>query len=325
MVDKSQILVAQLAIAFVLTATSVYSQRPSDPALLIPQDAPPLEYVAVRDPLPLPEGATMGAAASVAFDARGHLFVLARGAQALFEFDPNGKFVRAFGEGLFTRTHGLHIDREGDIWVTDVNAHVVVKLSPQGHVLLTLGVKGEAGEWNEAAGSRRLNQPTGVVVSSTGEIFVTQGHTPGAVGDPRVLKFDRNGAFIKSWGGKGKGPGQFDVAHGVAIDAKGLLWVADRENQRLQIFDADGVFVRELKYAGVPCGVAIGDRYIYMVNGFAGQLLRLDLEGRVLAATGRPGNGLGEFGEAHAVAVSPRGDIYVADSVNARVHKFVQQ
>ena len=316
---------AALAVAVLSMCTAALAQRPSDPALLVPQDAPPLDYVAVPDPLPVPAGTTMGAPSSVAFDAKGHLFVATRGTHALFEFDPAGKFVRAFGEGLLMRSHGLHIDRDGNIWVTDVGAHVVLKLNPQGQVLLTLGVKGEAGEWNEAAGSRRLNQPNDVVVAPNGDVFVAQGHTPGAKGDPRVLKFDRSGKFITSWGGKGKEPGKFDVAHGIAIDAKGLLWVVDRENQRIQIFDAGGKYVRELKYAGVPCGVAIGDQFIYMVNGFAGQVLRLDLAGKVLAATGKTGKGVGEFGEAHFVAVSPKGEIYVADSVNAAVQKFVRK
>ncbi len=162
-------------------------------------------------------------------------------------------------------------------------------------------------------------------IARNGDIFVAQGHTPGAMGDPRVLRFDRTGKFITSWGGKGKEPGKFEVAHGIAIDAKGLLWVVDRENQRIQIFDADGKYIRELKYAGVPCGVAIGDQYIYMVNGFAGQVLRLDLEGKVLAATGKAGKGVGEFGEAHFMAVSPKGEIYVADSVNAAIQKFVRK
>ena len=316
---------AAIAVAILSMSTFAFAQRPSDPALLVPQDAPILEYVAVPDPLPIPAGTTMGAPSSVAFDSKGHLFVATRGTHALFEFDPNGKFIRAFGEGLLMRSHGLHVDREGNIWVTDVGAHVVLKLSQQGQVLLTLGVKGEAGDWNEAAQSRRLNQPTDVVIARNGDIFVTQGHTPGAMGDPRVLRFDKSGKFITSWGGKGKEPGKFDVAHGIAIDAKGLLWVVDRENQRIQIFDAGGKFIRELKYAGVPCGLAIGDQFIYMVNGFAGQVLRLDLQGKVLAATGKAGKGVGEFGEAHFVAVSPKGDIYVADSVNAAVQKFVQK
>jgi DNA-binding beta-propeller fold protein YncE len=314
----------RLPIVLLLAAGLAPAQRPSNPALLVPQAAPALEYVAVENPLPVPEGVSPGASASVAFDSRGHLFVLSRGMHALTEFDENGKFLRAFGQGLFTRTHGLKIDRDGNIWVTDVGSHVVVKLSPQGQVLLTLGTKGQPGEWNEATQTRRFTEPNDIAIAANGDVFVVQGHAPGAgKGDPRVLKFDRNGNFIKTWGGKGTDPGKFDVAHGIAIDAKGLLWVADRENQRVQIFDADGAFVREIKYAGLPCSLDIGARYIHMVNGFAGQVVRLDLEGRVLGAVGKTGTGVGEFGEAHFVAVSPKGEIYVADSVNRVVQKFV--
>jgi DNA-binding beta-propeller fold protein YncE len=317
--------IAAVAVAVVLASAPALAQRPSDPALLVPQSAPALDYVAVADPLTFPAGTSIGAAASVAFDAKGHLWVLNRGAQPLAEFDANGTFIRAFGEGLFNRTHGLRFDRDGNMWVTDVGAHIVVKLDPLGRTLLTLGIKGEPGNWDEAAGSRRLNQPNDVAFGGNGDVFVVQGHTPGAAGDPRVLKFDKSGRFIKSWGGKGKGPGQFEVAHGIAIDAKGLLWVTDRENQRIQVFDADGTFIKELKYAGLPCALDIGPQYIYMVNGFAGQVLRLDLNGVVLAATGKSGKGVGEFGEAHFIAVSPKGELWVADSVNSAVQKFVRK
>ena len=311
-------------LGFAVLIISAVAQRPSDPALLIPQVAPELDYHAVPDPVALPEGTKMGAPASVAFDSKGHLFVLNRGPQALMEFDSDGKFVRAFGEGLFTRTHGLRIDPAGNFWVADVGSHIVVELNPQGQILLTLGTKGQAGEWNEATQSRHFNEPNDLAFGRNGDIFVVQGHTPGTRGDPRVLKFDSHGNFIKSWGGKGTEPGKFQVAHGIAVDAKGLLWVTDRENQRIQVFDQDGNFVREMKYAGLPCGLEIGDRYVYMVNGFTGQLLRLDLDGKVLAATGKPGKGLGEFGEAHYLAVSPKGDIYIADTVNAVLHKFMR-
>jgi len=200
----------------------------------------------------------------------------------------------------------------------------VVKLDSQGKVLLTLGTKGQAGEWNEAAGLRNFTEPNDLAIARNGDIFVVEGHSPGK-GDPRVLKFDKSGTFIKSWGGEGTAPGKFNVAHGIALDAKGQLWVADRENQRIQIFDQDGTFIKQLKYAGLPCSIQIGDQNIYMVNGFAGQLLKLDLSGEVLAAVGKPGKGLGEFGEAHFVAVSPAGDIYIADTVNSTLHRFVKK
>ena len=315
---------AALAV-LLLFGSTLAAQRPSDPALLIPETAPPLDYAPVANPVTLPEGTKMGATAAVAFDARGHLFVLARGGTSFFEFDPAGAYVRSFGEPM-TRAHGLRIDREGNLWATDVGAHTVMKFNARGEQLLSIGVKGQAGNWDEAAGERKFNQPNDIAIAANGDFFVVQGHQPGLLkGDARVLKFDKTGKFIKSWGGKGKGPGQFDVAHGIAIDAKGLLWVMDRENQRIQVFDQEGTFVREMKYAGLPCSVDIGREFVYMVNGFAGQLLRMDLNGKVLAATGKPGTALGEFGEAHFLAVSPKDELFVADSVNGALVKFVKR
>ena len=315
---------AALAV-LILFGSTLAAQRPSDPALLIPETAPQLDYAPVANPVTLPEGTKMGATAAVAFDARGHLFVLARGGTSFFEFDPAGAYVRSFGEPM-TRAHGLRIDRDGNLWATDVGAHTVMKFNARGEQLMSIGVKGQAGNWDEAAGERKLNQPNDIAIAANGDFFVVQGHQPGLLkGDARVLKFDRTGKFIKSWGGKGKGPGQFDVAHGIAIDGKGLLWVMDRENQRIQVFDQEGTFVREMKYAGLPCSVDIGREYVYMVNGFAGQLLRMDLNGKVLAATGKPGTALGEFGEAHFLAVSPKDELYVADSVNGALVKFVKR
>jgi sugar lactone lactonase YvrE len=316
---------AATALAVLLFVATAAAQRPTNPALLVPQEAPAMDYVAAASAVTLPEGVTMGATAAVAFDASGHLWVLTRGAVAFFEFDEKGTYLRSFGEKLFTRAHGLRIDREGNLWAGDVGAHTVRKFSRDGQVLLTIGTAGEAGEWNEATGTRKLNQPNDVVVAESGDIFIAQGHTPGPKGDARVLKFDKTGKFLAQWGGKGTGPGQFEVAHGVAIDAKGLLWVADRENQRIQVFDQRGTFVREMKYAGLPCAMDIGREYVYMVNGFAGQVVRMDLSGKVLSVVGRPGKGPGEFGEAHFVAVSPRQDVFVADSVNGALVKFVKQ
>jgi DNA-binding beta-propeller fold protein YncE len=313
-----------VALVTALLTLPAIAQRPSDPALLVPQNAPELDLVSVPQPFSFPAGMTFaGAPAAVAFDSKGHLYVVTRGNPSLYEFDQDGKFIRSFGEGLFTRTHGLRVDREGNFWVADTGAHTVVKLDPQGKVLMTIGTKGQRGDWNET--TQNLYEPNDVVIAANGDIFVAQGHAPGANGNPRVLKFDKTGKLIKSWGGKGTEAGKFNVAHGIAFDAKGQLWVTDRENQRIQVFDTNGNFIKELKYAGLPCAIDIGPQNIYMVNGFAGQLLRMDLDGKVLAATGKPGKGLGEFGEAHMIAVSPKGEVYVADSVNATVQKFVKK
>jgi DNA-binding beta-propeller fold protein YncE len=310
--------VAALGLAFGFAL----AQPPSDPALLIPQAAPELDYIAIPNTFDLPEGITMGAPASVLFDSTQHLFVLNRGAQPLMEFDRDQKFIRAFGEPL-RRAHGFRLDDAGNFWITDVGAHFVEKLDSQGNVLLTLGTKGQPGAWDEAAGSRLLNEPNDLAFGRNGDIFLVEGHSPGK-GDPRVLKFDKNGNFLKTWGGEGTAPGKFNVAHAIALDAKGQLWIADRENQRIQVFDQGGAFIQQMKYAGLPCSFQIGDQNIFMVNGFTGQLLKLDLSGNVLAVTGKPGKGLGEFGEAHFVAVSPTGEIYVADTTG-RLHKFVKK
>src|SRR5688572_8860740 len=123
---------AAVAVFVTLLGTHVLAQRPSDPALLVPESAPELEYVVAPTAVTLPAGKSMGATASVAFDASGHLWVLSRGDEAFFEFNPDGTFIRSFGDKLFTRAHGLRIDREGNLWATDVGAHVVVKLTRDG-------------------------------------------------------------------------------------------------------------------------------------------------------------------------------------------------
>ena len=292
-----------------------------DPAQM--EKAPDLGYVPVAYSPSLPDGWSLGAPASVAFNSQGHLLVFNRGDHPLVEFDGNGKFVRSLGEGLYTRAHGMRIDGLGNIWTTDVAAHTVVKMSPQGQVLLVLGVKGQAGEWNEAAQSRLLNEPNDLAFGPAGDIFVVQGHGQAI---PRVLRFDKSGKFITSWGGKGTGPGQFDIAHSIVIDRKGLVYVADRQNRRIQIFDADGKFIKEWKYAGLPCGLYIApNQQMYMVSGFAGQILKLDSSGKALAATGQPGKELGQFGEAHYMTLGPKGEIYVADTVKPALHKFVRK
>lgn len=317
---------AAVIATILLACATGFSQRPSDPTLLIMQEGPALNYEAVPNGLTYPQGVAMGLPGDLEFDAKGHLWVISRpgaqfNTQPVVEFDENGKYIRSFGEGLFgNRPHGIHLDADGNIWISDGSAHIVVKFNPQGQVLLTLGTRGQAGVWDETAGTRLLNQPNDVVMGRNGDIFLVQGHTPGAMGDPRVLKFDKTGKFIKSWGGKGADPGKFQVAHGIGIDAKGLVWVADRENSRVQVFDQDGNFVRQMKYAGLPCSFLFRKDGITMVNGFTGQILELDLEGKVLGVYGK----MGEFGEAHNVSVSPKGEIFVGD-VTKGILKFVKK
>ena len=292
-----------------------------DPAQM--EKAPDLGYKPVEHGLRMPQGITMGAPSGVAVTKEGHLIVFNRGPFPLLEFDREGAFVRSMGAGLYVRPHGFRVDPDGNLWTTDVNGHTVTKMSRQGDVLLTIGVKGKAGEWNEAAGSRLLNEPTDLAFGANGEVFLLQGH---GRGEPRVLKFDKSGRLTKTWGGLGAGPGQFDTSHSIVVDDKGLLYVADRQNRRVQIFDGEGKYIKEWKYAGLPCGLYFGPGgQLYMVSGFAGQILRLDANGRAIGATGQPGKGLGEFGEAHYMAVGPQGEIYVADTIKPGLHKFVRK
>jgi sugar lactone lactonase YvrE len=292
-----------------------------DPAQM--EKAADLGYKPVERSFTLPDGMRMGAPSSAAVTASGHLLIFNRGASPLIEVDKDGKFVRAFGEGRYVRPHGLRLDPEGNIWTTDVNGHTVTKMNPRGEVLMTLGVKGQAGDWSEAANTRLLNEPNDLSFGRGGEIYIAVGH---GNGEPRVLKFDKTGKLLKAWGGKGTGPGQFDIAHSIVVDGKGLVYVADRQNRRVQVFDEHGTFVREWKFAGLPCGLYIGrDQQMYLLSGFAGQILKLDANGKAIAATGQPGKGLGEFGEAHYMTMGPRDEIYVADTVNAKLHEFIRK
>jgi DNA-binding beta-propeller fold protein YncE len=292
-----------------------------DPAQM--EKAPDLGYIPVQNGLRLPDGLTLGAPSSVAVTSSGHLIVFNRGDHPIVEFDAGGKFIRSLGEGLYVRPHGMRVDPEGNIWTTDVAGHTVTKMSPQGQVLLVLGTKGQAGEWIETAGTRLLNEPNDLAFGPAGVVFIVQGH---GRADPGVLKFDKTGKLLKSWGGKGTSPGQFDIAHSVVVDSKGLVYVADRQNRRVQIFDGDGRYIREWKYAGLPCGLFLGaGEQMYLATGFAGQILKLDAAGKALGATGQPGKSLGEFGEAHYLTLGRQGEIYVADTVNPGLQKFVKK
>jgi DNA-binding beta-propeller fold protein YncE len=292
-----------------------------DPAQM--EKAPLLAYEPVAVTIDLPAGQKLGAPSSVALVGGSHLLVFNRGDHPLVELDRDGAFVRSFGEGLYTRPHGMRVDPQGNIWTTDVAGHTVAKMSPRGEVLAVLGTKGQAGEWKDGATVGLLNEPTDLAFGPSGDVFVLQGH---GRADGRVLRFDGNGKLVASWGGKGSAPGQFDIAHSIVVDSRQMVYVADRQNRRVQIFDVNGAYIKEWKFAGLPCGLFIApDGQMYLVSGYAGQILKLDADGHAVAATGRPGKGLGEFGEAHYLTIGPKGEIFVADTVNAVLHKFVRK
>ncbi len=282
-----------------------------DPAQM--EDAPDLGYRPVPHGLEIPDDVEMGAPSSVGWTSTNKILVFNRGPNPLMEFNPDGSFIRAWGQGQYDRPHGMRIDREGHIWTTDVNGDTIRKMNPDGEVLLTITPDDTA----------LLEEPTDLYVGLEDEIFVLVGHGQGV---PRVLKFASDGSLMKSWGEPGTGPSQFDTPHSIVVDADGLVYVADRQNRRVQIFDSEGTYVKEWAYKGLPCGLFIdADGQMYMVSGFAGEILKLDENGKALGANGQPGKGLGEFGEAHYMTMSPDGDIYVADTVRPELHKYVKK
>jgi streptogramin lyase len=175
----------------------------------------------------------------------------------IFKFDPTGKMVANFGSGIFAAPHGLYVDKDDNVWATDFQAkngkgHTVTKFSPDGKVLMTLGKPGVAGT-NDS--HDLLNAPSNTLVAPNGDVFVADGH--GGNTNARIVKFSADGKFIKAWGTKGTAPGQFDTPHMLAMDSAGRLYVADRVNNRIQIFDQDGQFLDEWKQFGRPSGVYI--------------------------------------------------------------------
>jgi len=284
---------------------------------------PDLGYRPVPESFKLPKGVNFGPCSGVAVNSKGHIFVFHRGPRCLMEFDRNGRYLRFLAEGIFSRPHGLRIDPDDNIWATDIGSHIVVKFDPRGRILMVLGLKDTAAEWHAYGHLRAFDEPNDIAFGPGGEIYVSQGH---GKGESRVLKFEADGTFVRTWGGEGTASGQFRQPHSVATDAQGRLFVADRSNQRIQVFDGDGTYLRESRHPGTPCGLCMSrDQHLFLAHGHAGQIMKLDLEGNVLGATGRQGKGIGEYGEAHYLALSrDEKAIYVADTLNWRVQKLVK-
>jgi sugar lactone lactonase YvrE len=247
-----------------------------------PAPVPPNPYRTILDWPKMPSGKQIGSTAGVDIDADGRsVWLFDRcGANScagsslapILKFDSTGRLVRSFGEGLFVGPHGIHVDRDGNVWVTDGQGpdgkdpsrngrgHQVFKFSADGKLLMRLGTAGVAGE-----GPNTFNAPSDVVVARNGDIFVADGH--GGNTNARIVKFSKDGTFIKAWGKSGSGPGEFNIPHGVAFDSRERLFVADRANNRIQIFDQDGKYLDEWKQFGRPSGIYItSDDTIYVAD-----------------------------------------------------------
>jgi len=224
----------------------------------------PNPYRTVENWAKLPDGRTWGSTSAAEVDREGNLWVAERcGANtcagsnlpSILKFDTSGKLLKSFGEGMFVFPHGISVDPQGNVWVTDGQGkdgkgQQVFKFSPEGKVLLTLGKAGVAGD-----GPDTFNQPSDVLVTPNGNVFVADGH--GGNSNARIVKFDRDGKFIKTWGRKGSGPGEFDTPHGLILDPQGRLLVADRGNSRIQVFDQEGKYITEWKQWANPSGIVL--------------------------------------------------------------------
>lgn len=289
----------------------------------------------------LPEDYVLGLCAGVAVDSQNRVFVFHRRERQWttpFPKDPiasstvsiidgqSGKLLGAWGAGQFIMPHGLTIDREDRVWLTDVGLHQIFKFTPEGKILMTIGEPRKPG-----GDSTHFNLPTDIAVLPDGSFYVSDGYK-----NTRVAKFTADGRFEFEWGGKGDAPGQFNLPHGIAVDARGRVFVCDRTNSRLQVFDPQGKFLAQWKgpHIGRPYGVDIGpEGHIYIVDGGdpssepaeRGKVVELDADGRVVDSFGAPGKGPGQFQMGHDIAVAPDGAVYVAEGAGKRVQKFVRK
>lgn len=355
---KFMLVVAFVAL-IVLSGGRVYTQGDVQPVQ--PINGLPNPYETIRNWAPLPEGRMWGSTAGIDIDPDGRsVWAIDRcGANScagsnrpvLLKFDASGKFIRGFGGGMFIFPHGMHVDREGNVWVTDGRTanpqelekfpdakgkgHTVVKFSPEGKVLLTLGKPGVAGNPPDL-----FNEPNDVIIAPNGDIFVSDGHSgqnPKAQPDTiaRIVKFDRNGKFIKTWGKLGSAPGEFRTPHALVFDSRGRLIVADRGNHRLQLFDQEGKFLTEFREFGRISGMYIRDDLLYAIDSESNATNHPGWRKGVRIGSARDGKVMyfvpphmtdtpeGAAGE--GVAVDSSGDVYGAEVTVRGLTKYIKR
>jgi sugar lactone lactonase YvrE len=280
------------------------------------------DYQQVENWAQLPPGMQWGVMSAVDIDSHGTIYAFKRsepGEKAgsmtsmVIVLDPHGKFLRKWGENTFSSAHGLRVLRDGFIWITDKTGDQVFKFSPDGELLMTLGKKGVAGD-NDSTDA--LNGPSDVVIGKNGDIFVSDGEST----NTRVVKFSKDGKFIKCWGTKGAGPGELNLPHNIAMDSQGRLYVADRTNKRIQVFDQDGKYLDQMTQFGAPAAIFITkDDMLYVVAGAPENWLTIGTkDGKVLdRVTGR--------NAPHWVTVDSSGAVYVAEVAGQALLKFVKK
>ena len=337
------------------------------PVALVAQPAvPEIRVDAKVDLLRLPAGVHFGEVAGVAINSRRHIFAFVRSgerstvhgatASQLFEFGPDGAFIREIGKNLygFAFAHTVRIDKGDNIWATDEGTNMVIKFDSSGRVVMVLGRREEAVEpaaprAPDAPAPRpgwgTFNRPTDVAWDLAGNVFVADGYT-----NSRVVKVDAHGRWVKTWGTRGAEPGQFNILHTIANDASGNIYVGDRGNRRIQVFDPDGNLLRQftidvpftrepnvmvgampgsgtnpLAVSGAPWAICITPgptQFLYASDAVPGRIYKLTLDGRVLGTIGEAGKEPKQFGWIHQIACPSENELYVAELLNWRVQKL---
>jgi streptogramin lyase len=293
-------------------------------------------------PVDLPQGG--GGVSALQIDSKGNMWVFERNAVGnpqLFEFGPDRKLIRTVGEeviGHQEKAHGMAIDTQDNVWICDANGATIMKLSPDGRLLMTLGVKGKRGDWNEAKGQRLLWQPLALAFAPNGDIYIGEGHANESpndtdsddpannLGAARVIHLDKTGKYINQWYGNSVGQGKFSMVHGIAVDpASNNVWLADREEYRLVVYSGDGKFVKTVQMRNLMCAIAFDrDGNLWVASGQDGQLLKIDQSGNVLGAVGNgSGTSEGQFIESNYMTWDKQGNLYTGDTSVGRVTEML--
>ena len=304
----------------VLAASLTLATATCFPPKCVPQAAAhALQYQRIDNWAQIPNGGAWGVMSAVDIDSNGDIYVFQRDDAAsqtssqIMVFDANGKFLRSWGKGEFPSAHGLRISPKHTVWVTDRKLQQAFEYDRQGKFLLTLGQKNVAGN-NDSKDS--FNGISDIAFGKNGDIFFSDGEGQ----NTRIMKFSNSGNFIKMWGTKGADPGQFNLPHSLAIDSQGRVWVCDRLNKRLQVFDQDGDYIEQFTNFGTPSAIFIAkDNKLYVADAAPeNRLLIADLNGKILDTFDGLNGG-------HGLAVDANGAIYVAESSGKTVSKYIKK
>ena len=306
-------------------------------------NVPEIPIASVPNFFKLPPELYFGEGIGIATNSKGHVFVYTRsGDTRLFEFDQNGTYVREIGQGLYGLefAHAVRVDRDDNIWTVDEGTNMVVKFNPEGRVMMVLGRRPEpvAGPFDStlppaAPEKYRFGRPTDVTWDAQGNIFVSDGYV-----NSRVVKYDKNGRFIKSVGGaRGNAPSMMNTPHSITSDAQGNIYVADRGNARVQVFDNDLVLRAIYDNVGNPWAICVSpppNQYLFVSNSnpdsnpaaswaITGEIYKMELDGKIIGKFGKAGKGLGEFSTVHEIDCRNPNELFVSEISAWRAQKII--